>query len=241
MTPRLTVIVPSFNEGPRLEKSLNRMVEFLKGKAYPFEILIVDDGSTDDTPARMLPMVKKQPELRLIRCTTNQGKGASVRSGLRASRGQAVLFCDADGATPLEEIDRFLPHLEAGADLVTASRHLPGSCLVRRQRRLRRFLGGVYRKLCIGGLTPGITDVTCGFKLLSRRAVEIVAPRLTIPRWSFDAEIFTIARLHGLRVVEVPIRWEDQGKSKVRFFSDVLGSFLELVLIWRNKRRGLYR
>ncbi len=240
MITSLSVVIPAFNEGPRIERTLEQLLDYLKRESFSWEVWVVDDGSTDETASRVQVVSEKEPGVALIRHPVNRGKGAAVRTGLSASRGEAVLFYDADGATPIEELKKLLPHLEQGGDLVTGTRYNRQSQVLHAQKRLRRFMGSIYRGICIRWVTPGITDVTCGFKLLSRRAVDLLLPRLSINRWSFDAEIFTIARSQNLKLVEVPIRWVDQRKSKVRFRSDVWGSLMELFKIWWNKHRGAY-
>lgn len=237
----LSVVIPAYNEAPRIGKTLQAVSDYLKKQPYLWEILVVNDGSRDATEDRVLAMVKAVPELRFARHETNQGKGAAVRTGLKAAKGDAILFCDADGATPIQELEKLLPHLEDGVGMAVGSRRVKGSQILLKQRLYRRSMSRVYQWICRLLVNPGVTDVTCGFKLLTRRAAELCGPRMRIRRWSFDAEMFAIAKAHRLPVVEVPIRWIDQRKTKVRLLKDSLGSFWELVRIRFYAASGAYR
>jgi dolichyl-phosphate beta-glucosyltransferase len=237
----LSVVVPAYNEKGRIAATLQSIAAYLTPQPYRWEILVVNDGSRDDTAAQVSRLQGFIPQLALLGYDHNQGKGAAIRTGLLAAHGKAILFCDADGATSMEELGKLLPHLERGAHFVVGSRRLRDSQVVFKQPPLRRFMSNAYPWLCRFLVQPGVRDVTCGFKLISQGAARTIASRMRITRWSFDAEMFTIARLHRIPVAEVPIRWADQGKSKVHLARDAWSSFLELLQIRRNLRRGLYR
>ena len=242
MTPSLlSIVIPAYNEGPRISQAIRRVTDYLASRPFRWEVIVVDDGSLDNTAEQVRAASVSHPQVRFIRHVTNQGKGAAVRTGLRSAQGDAILFCDADGATPIEELDRLLPPLWEGAAVVSGSRRITGSQIIVAQHGLRRWMSSGYRWLCRIFVTPGISDVTCGFKLLSRRAADLFIPRMRVSGWSFDAEIFAIARVHHLRTVEVPVRWSDQRKTKVRLMRDAWGSFLELCCIVWNRARGRYR
>lgn len=241
MIRSLSVVIPAYNEDSRIEQTLRRTVEFLKAQPLEWEGVVVDDGSVDRTFEVVAALAKDLPGVRCVRHPINQGKGAAVLTGLKAASKEAVLFCDADGATALEQLREFLPHLAGSVGMVVGSRQLKESKILIPQQRLRRWMSGLYRRLCQWFLIPGISDVTCGFKLLSRRAVDLMIPRMKIRRWSFDAEMFLIARLHGLGIVEVPVVWRDQGRTKVHLLRDGLGSFLELLRIRWCAAFGAYR
>lgn len=237
----LSVVIPAYNEAARIGKTVRAAGEYLAKQPYQWEILVVNDGSRDSTGAQVRALATTAPGLRLMEHPANQGKGAAVRTGLNAARGDAVLFCDADGATPIKEIEKLLPHLRDGIGIVSGSRKIHGSRVLIRQRCPRRMMGRVYQWLCRMLVNPGVNDVTCGFKLLSREAARICGARMRIRRWSFDAEMFAIAKAHRLKIVEVPIRWIDRRRTKVRLLKDSLGSFWELVRIRRHAAQGLYR
>lgn len=242
MKPFLTLLIPAYNEGNRLTAALESADRYLSGKSFIWEILVVDDGSRDGTPAFLEAESKRRAGLRWVRHSMNQGKGAAIRTGLKEAQGENVLFCDADGATPMSEMEKMLPQVrEARPLLMTGSRTLPGARVMVPQAGFRRFLSTGYRWLCRSFVTPGVSDITCGFKWVNRAAVEILAPRMRTNGWSFDAELFTIMQIHGGRIVQVPVTWSDQGKSKVRLQQDVWTSFAEVVAIAWRRWTGGYR
>lgn len=237
----LSIVIPAYNEGLWIKQTIRRMAEYLAREPYRWEMVVVDDGSRDDTVERVKELDGWLSQVRLIRHDANQGKGAAVKSGLQAARGDAILFCDADGATPVEELEKLLPHLHRGIALVTGSRRLEGSNVLVRQGLLRRILADGYQWLCRFLLGLPVADFTCGFKLLSREAAQIITQRMRIRRWSFDAEMFTIAKAHRLKTREVPIQWMNQRQSKVRLRRDLIGSFWELLRIRCYAALGVYR
>lgn len=236
----LSVVIPAYNESPRIHRTLEQMTQFLRQQPYRWEILVVDDGSRDDTFTQVEALAGKIPQLHLTRHPKNLGKGAAVRTGLKKAQGEAILFCDADGATPIEELNRLLPHL-GEASIVVGSRRMYGSSILIKQQWIRRWMSTAYQWLCRRLLVPEISDVTCGFKLLSREAAQCCASRMRINRWSFDAEILTIAKLHHLSCLEIPVRWSHQKKTKVRLWRDGAGSFGELLRILKYQTEGAYR
>ena len=237
----LSVVIPAYNEAPRIGETLQMVSDYLKKQPYRWEILVVNDGSQDATEDRVLAMAKATPEFRLARHETNRGKGAAVRTGLKAAEGDAILVCDADGATPIQELEKLLAHLEDGVAMAVGSRRVKGSQILLKQRLYRRSMSRAYHWICRLVVNPGVADVTCGFKLLTRRAAELCGPRMRIRRWSFDAEMLAIAKAHRLKVAEVPIRWTDQRETKVRLLKDSLGSFWELIRIRLYAVSGGYR
>lgn len=237
----LSVVVPAYNENGRIVPTLRSITAYLAPQPYRWEILVVNDGSRDDTAIQVERLQGSVPHLQILHHDRNQGKGAAIRSGLLAAHGEVTLFCDADGATSIEELEKLLAPLGKGAHFVVGSRRLRGSRVVSKQPWFRRFMSGVYPWLCRFLVHPGVRDVTCGFKLISQEAARIVVPRMRIARWSFDAEMFAIARAHRIPVAEVPIRWADKAKSKVHLARDAWNSFLELLQIRRNLSKGLYQ
>ncbi len=237
----LSVIIPAYNEGARIQSALQTVGSYLKKFPFRWEILVVDDGSQDDTALKVKSFFQQMPEVRLMSNSRNSGKGAAICEGWKAAGGEAILFYDTDGATSIEELPGFIPFYCEGADLISGSRHLPGSKIVVKQNYARRFFGTGYRILNRFILGTEVSDITCGFKLVSRKAAEIFVPRMRIRRWAFDAEMFVIARKHHLVVVEVPVRWSDKRKTKVRIFQDVVRSFSDTVRIFFLALSGKYR
>ena len=237
----LSVVIPAYNEAPRIGKTIRTVVEYLQRQPHRWEILVVNDGSKDDIEVQIRSFTQGIPQLRLIQHRINQGKGAAVCSGLKAAQGDAVLFSDADGATPIEELEKLLPHLGKGIGMVVGSRRAKGSRVLLEQHWPRRMMSNTYQWICRLLVNPGVADVTCGFKLLTREMAQLCGSRMRIRRWSFDAEMFTIAKIHELKVIEIPIRWFDQRKTKVRLLRDIWGSFWELIRIRLYTAQGVYR
>jgi dolichyl-phosphate beta-glucosyltransferase len=237
----LSVLIPAYNEAPRIIKTLETVFGYLSRQPYSWEIIVVNDGSNDDTAARLQSMLSKVPQLFWTNHQRNYGKGAAVRTGLHQARGERILIYDADGATPIEEIEKCFEPLKNGAQIVSGSRRMTGAAVEIDQKRIRRILGAGYRQLCRFFVTPGISDITCGFKLFTQSARDILVPRMRVRGWSFDAEIFVIARQHRLAIAEIPVRWADQRKTKVRLGRDLFASFFELIGILLRKIIGIYR
>ena len=239
----LSVVIPAFNEQGRIRPALQAITRYLEGLPLSWEIIVVDDGSRDHTAAEAELAIRAMlPEqIRLLRHPRNLGKGASVRTGVLASHGQFVLFCDADGATPIEELGKFLPALQAGADVVAGSRRIAGSQIEQHQRRLRQGMGAVYTSLTNWLVAPGISDITCGFKALRRPAAQAIFGRMQVTGWSFDAELFYLARRFKFQIVEIPVTWCDRPNTKVRLLRDAITSFCELLRIRWRALTGCYR
>lgn len=237
---RLSIVLPAFQEAERIGVTLADIRSFLQTVTYQCEVIVVDDGSTDRTVEVVANATKTFPELRLLRHGRNCGKGAAVRTGMAAAIGLAALFTDADNSTPIREVEKLLPEVERGADIAIGSRYLPRSNVVVKQPPTRVMvsrIGNLLFRLLLG--LP-YTDTRCGFKLYSKRARETVFPRQTLERWGFDTELLVIARLHGLRVVEVPVEWHDRRRGNIRVARDSLLSFQELLHIRSNMRKGIY-
>jgi dolichyl-phosphate beta-glucosyltransferase len=237
--PQLSVIVPCFKESTRLPATLPRMVEFLEGCGHSYELLIVDDGSPDDTSEIASQAALRNPRVHVHRYEPNRGKGFAVAYGAARTRGEWVLFTDADLSTPLEELHRMIPYLERGFDVVIASRGLKDSVLKIRQpwyrERLGRMLNVVIRKL--SGLR--FRDTQCGFKLFSRQAALDVFPNLTVCGWMFDVEALILARKQGYDIAEVPVTWINSDESRLNIFQALPKVVRELLHIrmhwWRRQ------
>lgn len=236
--PTLSIVVPIFNEAMRLESTLPQFVSYLQRAPFTSELVMVDDGSGDGTAAmaaQLMPggigRVLKEP---------HRGKGGAVRAGMRASHGRYRIFMDVDLATPLEFVVPCLARLESGCDVVIGSRRLAAAQIERHQAPLREFLGRGFSLLSrtISGVR--VSDFTCGFKGFSSGAADAIFSRLRLDDWSFDTELLFLASALGLRVEELPIRWRDDARTKVRLGRDIVSSLSGLVAIRVNQLAGRY-
>lgn len=238
----LSVVIPAYNEARRIPAYLQSVVAYLDGRGQSYEILVVDDGSSDETAALVEETGRRHGPIRLIRLPRNRGKGAAVRAGMRAAQGGLQLFADADGATPIRELERLEAAVNDGADIAIGSRTLASrDSRYRVKARLHRTLMGnlfnrIVRRFGIGN----IHDTQCGFKLFRQSAAQDLFAEARIDGYGFDLELLYLARQRGYRIAEVPINWEDQPGSKVRVVSDGLRMLGELLAIRRNHARGLY-
>jgi len=213
--PRLSVVVPAFNEALRLPAYLEEIVGFLEGRGEPYEVIVVDDGSTDGTAAMVRELAARQPAVRLLPLGRNQGKGAAVRAGMLTARGATRLFADADGATPIAELKRLEPALASGADVVIGSRALADPAVAVRTRPHRVVSGRVFHWLIARLGVRGVRDSQCGFKLFTAHAAQLLFGALQTTGFAFDVELLLRAQAAGLRIVEVAVNWADQAGSKV--------------------------
>jgi len=239
----LSVILPAYNEQDRLPPYLTSITRYLSQRGDSFEIVVVDDGSRDETARRVRQFGIDAPAVRLICLHGNRGKGAAVRAGMLAAQGTLRLMADADGATPIGEIARLEHALAKGTDLAIGSRFL-GSRDRRYQvqaRWHRTVLGNVFNQMAQQLGLEGITDTQCGFKLFRKRVAEDLFSVARIDGYGFDLEVLYVARRRDYRIAEVPINWTDQPGSKVRVVRDGLRMFRELLAVRRHAAQGLYR
>jgi dolichyl-phosphate beta-glucosyltransferase len=218
--PRWSVVIPAYNEALRLPPYLADVVAYFDGRGEPYEVLVVDDGSRDETAARVLEAQAAHPPVSLHRLEVNRGKGFAVRAGMRAARGVLRLMADADGATPIGEVKRLEAAIQAGADIAVGSRALSDPS-VSRQVRLHRQLSGELFNFLVRRLgVPGIKDTQCGFKLFRGAAADTLFGELRTDGFGFDVELFLLAGRRGYRVAEVAINWADRPGSKVAVWKD---------------------
>ena len=215
----LSLIIPAFNEAQRIGSTLRRAHRFLAARPTSFEIIVVDDGSTDHTVALVTALASELPGLpglRVLRSPANRGKGHAVRRGMLAATGQIRVFSDADGSTPIDELDPLLRALAAGADIAIGSRYLAASRVTRPQPWFRRVWSRLVNRVVQRMLLPGVLDTHCGFKAFTAAAAGHTFAACTVDGWSFDLEVLARARAHGLRIQEVAVRWENDERSKAR-------------------------
>jgi dolichyl-phosphate beta-glucosyltransferase len=234
---QLSVVIPAYNEGDRLPGTLERMLAYLASQSLSFEILAVDDGSTDRTAEMVKRNAACDERIRLIR-EPHRGKGAAVRAGALAAAGQQILFCDADLSHPVEELTR-LPALLDGAQIAIASREGQGSRRVGEPLH-RHLMGRVFNWIVRAVAVPGVQDTQCGLKCFSRRAARELFSRQTIEGFGFDVELLFLARKRGYRIVEVPVTWRHVPASRVDPVRDTLRMLSDVLRIRLNDLRGLY-
>ena len=236
--PRVSLIIPAYNEARRICATLERAATYFSEQGYPYEIIVVDDGSTDDTRA-VVPAFA--PGVRLITYSGNRGKGYAMRRGLEEALGAYRIVYDADASTPIEEIDKLWPEFENGAAVILGSRALPDSDVQVRQPKYRRMMGRMYNLLLRGLRLTKFRDTQCGFKAFTEESCALILPRLRVNGFGADCEMLFIAQLHGLAVVEVPIRWINSLESRVNPLLDSFHMFREVLGIRVNAFLGRYR
>lgn len=222
LPPHLSVVIPAFNEESRIGASLARVIEYLDGRGDSYEILVVDDGSTDYTREVVSAVAGASECVQILHYDGNRGKGYAVRYGMLHATGDNVLMCDADLATPIEEVEHLLAAIEQGSEVAIGSRDVPGSKLERRQSILREAAGKTFNRCVQMWAVRGIHDTQCGFKLFTRAAAQNIFGLCQIDNFSFDVETLFVARHLGYAISEVPVRWAHQEGSKVKPLRDGL-------------------
>jgi dolichyl-phosphate beta-glucosyltransferase len=207
-------VVPAYNEAGRIDATLSEGRRFLDRQPYRAELIVVDDGSTDQTIAVCEGHAQEDARVRVMRLPENRGKGAAVRLGMLAAKGERALFMDADLATPMTEVAKLHAALDSGADIAIGSRSVSGANLIVRQHPVREAMGRTFNVLAkLAGLT-GIQDTQCGFKMFTRPAAEQLFSEARIDRFAFDVELLLLAR-GRFKVVEVPVMWRHVAESRV--------------------------
>jgi len=237
--PSLSIIIPAYNEGPRLGRGLAQLREYARRSAERIEVIVVDDGSRDDTAAVAEGFERGPMSLRVLRNDRNRGKGYSVRRGMLAASGEVALMCDADLSTPIEEVAKLLYWLERGYDVAIGSRDMPDSVLAPAQPWHRRLPAMAFRALRRRLMLRDIRDTQCGFKCFRRGVVREVFSRQVVHNFAFDCEVLALARRLGYRLREVGVVWCNDPASRVHPVRDPLRAVLSLIgIAWRLWRVG---
>jgi dolichyl-phosphate beta-glucosyltransferase len=217
--PYLSVIIPAYNEELRLATTLAAAQSYALTKSFATEVIVVDDGSRDKTADRAADALRGFAGGRLIRLPRNLGKGAAVKAGVLAARGELILFSDADLSTPIEELDKFLPWVEQGFDVVIGSRALPGADIEVRQSRFRELMGKTFNRILRRAFLEDIPDTQCGFKLFREKAAKAVFPLVETRGFSFDVEVLILCRRAGWRIGPRPTTVGKQRPAAAAFTS----------------------
>jgi len=233
----ISVVIPAYNEERRIKGTLAKLREFLDRQTYSYEVLVVDDGSTDSTHQAVEAVARGWSQLKLFSNLANRGKGAVVRQGILSAEGKYILFSDADNATPIEQINKLLQHISQ-YPVVIGSRHCPGAKIHIPQVMHRMVLSRLSNLLIRWLAVPGVCDTQCGFKLFQRLPAREIFERVTINRFGFDFEALAIARYLGYPFKEVGIDWYNDSASKVRAGRDALRTLRDLLKVkWHLFRR----
>jgi len=230
----LSIVIPAFNEGPRIAGTVAEVLAEADRWCHRCEILVVDDGSTDDTGVAVTRLVRAGLSVRLLRQERRAGKGAAIRRGVAESLGALVLLTDADLATPIDQMGRLLSRIAEGADIAIASRAAPGARIMVHQAVLRELSGRLFNRLVRMTLLPGITDTQCGFKLFRGPLARALFAESVVDGYAADVEVLSLARRAGFTIAEVPVEWSHVRGSKVRLLRDGARMGWELADIWRR-------
>jgi len=238
LNPFLSIIIPAHNEEKRLPATLEQVFAFLKQQPFSSEVIVVENGSRDQTYSTAQSFAERHPSLHVVR-NDRRGKGLAIQRGVKEATGTYVFLCDADLSMPVDEIRKFIPPQLQHADIAIASREAPGAVRYN-EPYYRHFTGRVFNTLIRFLVLPGLQDTQCGFKCIRAEVARDIFPYQTLTGWAFDVELLYIARCHGYEVVEIPIDWYFNADSKISVLRDSLRMFLDLLLIRRNARHGLY-
>jgi len=240
--PQLSIVIPAYNEAKRISRTLETLQKYLECTNWTSEVIVVNDGSSDETAAIVESYRDRWPALRLIENDGNRGKGFSVRNGALGAQGEVVLFTDADLSAPITEAPKLIDPIANGAcDVTFGSRAVDRSLIGVHQSSFRETSGRIFNLFVQGLIGLRFKDTQCGFKAFRRRAAGPVFERQTIMGFGFDPEILYIAKKRGLRLREIPVRWDHAEGTKVRFLQDSCRMFLDLLQIRWNDLRGKYQ
>ncbi len=226
---RLSIVIPAYNEEKRIGSTLKKIEAYCKANSLDYELIVVDDGSKDQTISLVESSIFDKSRFILLKNVQNRGKGFSVNRGMLAAKGDVALFTDADLSTPIEELDNFLLLLPQ-YDILIASRALKASC-VEKQPFYREIMGRTFNLFVQLLVVWGVKDTQCGFKLFKKSAVDAIFPQQKIFGWSFDVELLYLANRGGFKVKEIPVHWVNSLESKVDPFKDAFKMFKEVLMV----------
>jgi glycosyltransferase involved in cell wall biosynthesis len=238
--PQLSIVIPAYNESARIEATLIRVMTCVETQGWDAEVLVVDDGSKDDTAAIVEAWMDRYPRLHLVKNPGNRGKGYSVRNGLLQAAGDVVMFTDADLSAPMEEASLLLTAIEAGADVAIGSRWMDRARQTIHQPLYRQFFGRCFNAITRGVMGLPFKDTQCGFKAFRREAAQVIFRLQRIERWGFDPEILFIARKLKYRIMEVPVTWGHDERSRMSYLKDGMKMLEEMAIIRYNSLAGRY-
>jgi glycosyltransferase involved in cell wall biosynthesis len=238
--PTYSIVIPAFNESRRIPATLKSVVECIREQGWSAEVVVVDDGSTDDTAEVVRAFSAEAPEVRLLQNPGNRGKGYSVRSGMLQALGEVVMFTDADLSAPMDEAERLFAAIAGGADIAIGSRWLESGRQTHRQPFYRQFFGRCFNAVTRLVMGLKFADTQCGFKAFTRAAAQTVFQLQTIERWGFDPEILFIALKRGYRIEEVPVSWAHDERTRMSYLKDGIKMLEEIAIVRWNALLGRY-
>jgi dolichyl-phosphate beta-glucosyltransferase len=233
-------IVPAYNESSRIRPTLDEILRYTAEQNWDAEILVVDDGSRDDTPDVIREYARGHLQIRLLQNPGNRGKGFSVRNGMLHTRGDICLFTDADLSSPISEAQKLFKSVRDGVDVAIGSRWLRAELQTERQPLYRQAFGRIFNLVLRLFLGLHFKDTQCGFKAFRREAAQRIFPLQRIERWGFDPEVLYLARRMGLRVAEVPVLWAHSEGTRLHPFRDGMRMFVDVLHIRWNGFTGAY-
>ena len=237
----LSIVVPAFNESRRIISTLEKIIDYIKRKKIKTEIIVVDDHSSDGTSSVVRKNFKNYRDLRIIYNERNMGKGYSVKQGVLISRGEYILFTDADNSTPIEELDKFFRYLRKDTILIGSRYKKSRTRIIKKQPLYRIILSRIANFIIKLFLSLDIEDTQCGFKLFPHEAANKLFSLQTIKRFGFDMEILSLAFLFKIKVKEIPVNWFDSVFTRIRPFKDAIITFIELLKIKKNIWTNYYQ
>jgi len=238
--PQYSIVIPAYNEAARIGRALDSVVGCIRDRRWFAEVVVVDDGSRDDTAAIVREFAGHAPEVRLLQNPGNRGKGYSVRNGILHSLGEVVMFTDADLSAPIEEAEGLFAAIRSGADIAIGSRWLERTRQTIRQPLYRQFFGRCFNAVTRMVMGLPFADTQCGFKAFTRAAAQTVFQLETIERWGFDPEILFIALKRGYRVVEVPVSWAHDERTRISYLKDGVRMLQDIAIVRWNAMLGRY-
>ena len=238
--PNYSIVIPAYNESARIPATLKEVVSCIREHHWNTEVIVVNDGSTDATAQVVLDFARENPEVRIVENPGNHGKGYSVRNGMLQAMGEIVMFTDADLSAPMDEAERLFAAIAGGADIAIGSRWLEKGRQTHRQPLYRQFFGRCFNAVTRAVMGLHFADTQCGFKAFTRNAAQTVFQLQTIERWGFDPEILFIALKCGFRVVEVPVSWAHDERTRMSYLKDGIKMLEEIATIRWNALRGRY-
>jgi glycosyltransferase involved in cell wall biosynthesis len=240
VNPKYSIIIPAYNERRRIGATLEKVVEYIREQGWNAEVLVVNDGSKDDTAQIISGYAARYPEVRLVENPGNRGKGYAVRNGMMSAQGEILLFTDADLSSPITEAPKLFTAIEKGADVAIGSRWLDPSLQFERQPFKRRVLSRTFNLFLRILLGLNFRDTQCGFKAFTRQAAHKIFPQQQINRWGFDPEILYVARRSRLKVAEVPVAWGHDDRSTISPIRDGMRMGTEALRVRWYSMAGKY-